>query len=143
MVKVDVEYTGDLHCRAVHGPSGGTLETDAPADNQGKGEAFSPTDLMGTALATCIGTILGIQARTKGWALEGMRLSVEKHMATEGPRRIARLPLDIVMPIDLDAEGRAQVDRAAHTCPVHRSLHPDIDAPIRFHWPDGSVTGDA
>lgn len=140
VVRVTVDYLGDLHCVARHGPSGATLETDAPIDNHGKGEAFSPTDLLGTALATCIGTILGILARHQGWDFTGMHLEVEKHMATSGIRRIARLPLDIHMPVDLDPKNRVQVELAAQSCPVYRSLRPDIEAPIRFHWPDGAVT---
>ena len=85
MVKVTVEYRGDLHCVAKHGPSGAALETDAPVDNQGKGEAFSPTDLVGAALGSCMATIMGIYARANGIPLEGMRLEVTKEM-TPSPR---------------------------------------------------------
>src|SRR5271156_5850813 len=98
MVKVSVEYQGDLHCRAQHGPSGATLDTDAPVDNQGKGEAFSPTDLVGTALGSCMATIMGIYARKNGIPLEGMRIEVTKEMTPSPPRRIARLVTDIWMP---------------------------------------------
>ena len=135
MVEIDVQYGGGLRCTATHGPSGATLHTDAPADNHGKGESFSPTDLVATALASCIGTILGIQAEKHGWDLAGMTLHVSKTMATEGTRRIARLPVDVHMPVDLSADDRTRAERAAGTCPVHKSLHPDIDAPITFHYP--------
>lgn len=136
MVQVETRYLGDLHCEAEHGPSGNTLVTDAPVDNRGRGEAFSPTDLIATSLGTCIATILGIQAQDLDLDLEGMRVTVEKHMV-EGPRRIARLQTNVWMPIALDQATRQRLERAAHGCPVHHSIHPDIDAPIVFHWPEG------
>ena len=137
MVAISVAYRGDLRCEAVHGPSGSRLETDAPADNQGKAERFSPTDLVATALATCIATILGILARRRGWDLRGMRLDIEKHMTAEGPRRIAHLPLTIHMPVALPEEDRRAAEQSAQGCPVLRSLHPDIAVEIAFRWPDG------
>jgi putative redox protein len=134
MVEITVDYTGGLRCLARHGPSGTTLETDAPRDNCGQGERFSPTDLVGAALAACIGTTLGIVAQRKGWNIEGMRLRVEKHMTTEGPRRIERLPVHVQMPAGFPADARAEAERIIHSCPVHRSLHPDIQAPITIDW---------
>lgn len=136
MVEITVKYVGDLSCEAKHGPSGCEVTTDAPVDNQGRGLSFSPTDLVATALASCMATILGIAARREGWALEGMRLRVEKHMAASGPRRIARLPVDIWMPIALPHAQRVEVERLARTCPVHQSVHPDIEIPLTIHWPD-------
>ena len=105
-VKVSCEYLGDLRVRAVHGPSGTTLVTDAPTDNHGKGESFSPTDLAGTALATCIATIMAIQARTLGIELKGMKLDVEKHMTAQPPRRIAKLDVAIFMPAGISKENQ-------------------------------------
>ena len=134
MVAIDLEYLGDLHCRAVHGPSGTVVETDAPKDNQGRGESFSPTDLVATALGGCILTILGIQARTLGLKLEGTTARVEKEMTTEGLRRIARLTVHVHVPVELDEVTKVKLERAAHTCPVHKSLHPEIEKPIEFTW---------
>jgi len=132
MVKVYIEYQGDLHCSARHGPSRATLQTDAPVDNQGKGEAFSPTDLVGTAMGTCMATIMGIYARQKGIALEGMRIEVTKEMTATPPRKIARLTTEIWMPAGL--ARHAGLEAAALTCPVHQSLHPDVEKPVQFHW---------
>lgn len=132
MVKVNVEYQGDLHCRAKHGPSGAALETDAPVDNHGKGESFSPTDLVATALGTCMATVMGIYARQKGIALEGMRIEVGKEMTQSPPRKIARLTVEIWMPGGL-ARNPA-LEQAALTCPVHQSLDPDMEKRVNFHW---------
>ena len=93
MVKIDVAYEGDLHTTCRHGPSGRELETDAPVDNQGRGESFSPTDLLATALGTCTLTVMGIVARREGWKLEGARSRVEKHMVADPVRRVGRLVL--------------------------------------------------
>ena|SRR5687768_3936950 len=134
MTQVTVRYLGDLHCEATHGPSKATLITDAPVDNQGKGEAFSPTDLVGTALGTCIVTIMGIMARRHNWDLSGTTATVTKEMATAPLRRIARLAVDIHVPHDLPPDVRQRLEAGAHTCPVHQSLHPDIDAPLRFSY---------
>jgi len=131
MVKVTVEYKGDLHCAVTHGPSGATIETDAPLDNQGKGEAFSPTDLVGAAMGSCMATIMGIYARTKGIALEGLRIEVSKEM-TPPPRRIGRLTTDIWMPAGLARDPG--LEEAALTCPVHRSLAAEMEKPVNFYW---------
>lgn len=119
---------------ATHGPSGVAITTDAPVDNHGRGESFSPTDLCATALATCMATIMAIQARTLGLDLAGMKVRVEKQMSTQPPRRIARLPLEVWVPGVTDAKTRKQLERAAHACPVHQSLHPGIEKPVTFHW---------
>jgi uncharacterized OsmC-like protein len=132
MVKVTVEYQGDLHCSVKHGPSGAVLQTDAPVDNQGKGEDFSPTDLVGAAMGSCMATIMGIYARSHAIALEGMRIEVTKEMTPSPPRMIARLATDIWMPPGL-AQNPA-LEHAALTCPVHRSLHPSVEKPVNFHW---------
>jgi putative redox protein len=135
MVKIDTDYLGDLQCEATHTPSGVTLTTDAPEDNRGEGRSFSPTDLVATALGTCIATILGIQAQKHGFDLEGIEISVEKEMASN-PRRIDTLRTEVTMPIGLEEEMRERLERAARHCPVDESLHPDVDAPITFHWPE-------
>ena len=134
MVEITAVYQGELRCEATHGPSGNTLLTDAPVDNQGKGETFSPTDLVATALGTCMLTILGIVGQRHELDLAGARVRVEKHMATEGPRRIGRLPVTIEISNDPEAEVRQIVEKAILACPVHRSLHPDIDSPVKIVW---------
>jgi putative redox protein len=134
MVKIQVEYEGELHCKAVHGPSGAELNTDAPVDNQGRGESFSPTDLVATALGSCMLTVMGILARTLGIDIAGAKASVEKEMTSTAPRRIQSLRVRIEMPRGISPENRVKLERAAHTCPVHRSLHPDVEKPIEFVW---------
>ncbi|MBM3988774.1 MAG: OsmC family protein [Planctomycetes bacterium] len=132
MVKIQIRYAGDLRCHATHGPSSVTLSTDAPVDNQGRGESFSPTDLVATALGSCMLTIMGIVARRHGWDLSGAGVEVEKSMVATGVRRIGSLGVVIRVPANLDAAARAALENAAHTCPVHKSLHPDIQIPVRF-----------
>lgn len=134
MVAMEMEYQGGLHCKAVHGPSGTALNTDAPKDNQGRGESFSPTDLVGTALGTCILTTMGIMARTLDVDLAGATASVEKEMTSAGPRRIQSLAVRIHIPGAVSAENRDKLERAARACPVHKSLHPDVQMPLEFTW---------
>ena len=134
MVSIALEYEGDLHCRAVHGPSGKELTTDAPKDNQGRGESFSPTDLVATALGSCMLTVMGIMARTLNVDITGATATVEKEMSAEPPRRIQRLAVSIHVPHAVSDEDKLKLERAAHTCPVHKSLHPEIDSPITFTW---------
>lgn len=133
-VKISCDYLGDLRTRATHGPSGSVLLTDAPVDNQGKGEAFSPSDLAATAVGTCILTILGIQAKSLDADFRGARVEVEKHMTTVPPRRIARLDIRITMPVGIPEEIRARLIRAAEACPVKQSLHPDIVIAMEWSW---------
>jgi len=135
MIKVSIEYEGGLRCKATHGPSGVSIQTDAPIDNQGKGALFSPTDLVATALGSCIATVLGIVAERKGWNLTGLRVEVIKEMTPSAPRRIAKLAADVWLPVTLPPADRELVERTACQCPVHHSLRPEIDAPIVFHWP--------
>jgi putative redox protein len=138
MVEIHTAYEGQLHCTAKHGPSGATLATDAPVDNHGRGESFSPTDLVATALGTCILTTMGIAARKHGWLLDGIRVQVQKHMTTTPPRRIARLPcvLDVPSAVAgaLSEQARAELEAAALGCPVKISLAEVIDVPIEFRW---------
>ena len=134
MVEIDITYEGDLRCTAVHGPSGTTMRTDAPKDNMGKGESFSPTDLIAAALGTCMMTIMGIAARRMGVDLTGTRVKVVKEMAAAPVRRIARLTVEISVPRAVTPEQRRQLESAAHTCPVSKSLHGDIEEVVTFHW---------
>ena len=134
MVPIQIEYSGDLHCSATHGPSGTALSTDAPKDNQGRGESFSPTDLVATALGTCILTTMGIVARNHGIDMTGATAVVEKDMTAVPTRRIGSLATKFHKPHDVADEHKQRLERAAHTCPVHKSLHPDVHAPIDFTW---------
>lgn len=134
MVKITGEYQGDLHCSARHEPSGNELATDAPKDNQGRGEAFSPTDLVATALGTCIATTMAIAARKHSVELRGLRFEVTKEMSTDTPRRIVRLATQVWMPIPKSHPAAGPLEGAARACPVHHSLHPNVDKPIVFHW---------
>jgi len=135
MVRIDVAYQGGLRCEATHGPSGQTLITDAPADNHGKGESFSPTDLVATALGTCIATIMGIVAEREKIDLADLRITVQKEMSAEPPRRIARLVTRIEMPKGLTEQQRAKLEKTAHTCPVHQTLQGKVDMPVEFVYP--------
>lgn len=134
MVAIQLEYQGDLHCKAVHGPSGAELTTDAPKDNQGRGESFSPTDLVATALGSCVLTIMGIVARTNNINIAGTTATVEKEMTSGPVRMIEKLTVRIHVPQRLSLEHQQKLERAAHTCPVHKSLHPDVQKPIEFTW---------
>jgi putative redox protein len=133
-VSITLDYTGGLRCLATHGPSGQQITTDAPTDNHGKGEFFSPTDLVATALASCMATIMSIKAQQKGYDLTGMKIHVEKHMSTTAPRRIVRLPLRLEMPLRADHPDRELLEATAHSCPVHHALSADIERPIEFVW---------
>jgi putative redox protein len=134
MVKISIRYEGDLRCAAAHGPSGRSLLTDAPVDNHGRGESFSPTDLVATALGSCMATIMGIAAERHQLDLRGTDIEVTKVMSVDGPRRIARLQTTIKVPLPPDHPQRALLENAALTCPVHKSLHPEIEKPVDFHW---------
>ena len=132
MTTIDSRYEGSLRCHSSHGPSASVLETDAPTDNQGKGERFSPTDLVATALSTCILTILGIVAERHDWPLQGATARVQKTMGAEAPRRIALLEVWISLPVGLSEQQRAVLQRAGESCPVKLSLEGAV--PIRLHW---------
>jgi putative redox protein len=134
MVEVTVRYEGDLRCTATHGPSHTTLQTDAPVDNMGKGESFSPTDLVATGLGTCILTILGIISQRHSIPIAGAAVSVTKVMTAQPPRRIARLGVTITIPQKLTDEQKQRLINAASTCPVKQSLHPDIEVPMHWNW---------
>jgi putative redox protein len=133
-VRIEVQYEGELHTTARHGPSGAVLETDAPKDNEGKGESFSPTDLLATALGTCMLTVMGILARRKDWDMKGARVSVDKDMVADPVRRVGHLTLRFELPAGVPEEARKPLERAAYTCPVHQSLHPDVKIETTFVW---------
>ncbi|MBA3962419.1 MAG: OsmC family protein [Chthoniobacterales bacterium] len=133
MVNISISYTGGLHCDALHGPSQAKIETDAPADNQGKGEAFSPTDLVAAALGTCIVTTMAIVAERHQVELKGMTVTVAKEMASD-PRRISRLTTEVHVPLPNDHPQRALLEKTALGCPVHRSLATEMERPTEFFW---------
>jgi putative redox protein len=130
-----VIYEGDLRTVATHLQSGTIIETDAPTDNQGRGERFSPTDIVSTALGTCMMTIMGIKARDMNVDLKGMKIDVRKIMKAD-PRRIGGIDLTFHFPKTLltDEKQRIILERAARTCPVIYSIHPDIDVNMEFNW---------
>jgi putative redox protein len=134
MVETTVVYEGDLHCRAKHGPSGAEMVTDAPLDNQGKGEAFSPTDLLGTAIGTCVLTIMGIYARRHSLALEGARAVVLKEMVTLPVRRIGKLTVAMTLPASIPAEHRKALEACAASCPVSASLRDDVEKVFTYTY---------
>ncbi|MHA3770040.1 OsmC family protein [Verrucomicrobiota bacterium sgz303538] len=133
-VRIDIAYQGDLRCAATHAPSGTQIFTDAPVDNHGRGESFSPTDLVATALGTCMMTVMGIFAQRHEIDLKGATVTVEKEMVSSPVRRIAKLTTEIRMPIPANHPQREALERAALTCPVHQSLLPDVEKPVRFIW---------
>lgn len=134
MVEINVEYEGELHCRLKHGPSGAEIVTDAPVDNQGKGAAFSPTDLLSAAVGSCMMTVMGIYARRQEIDLRGSRVRVRKEMVADPIRRVGRLEVVFDLPGHIDGARRAALENAAHTCPVERSLHPDVKVEITFRY---------
>ena len=134
MTSIQCHYQGQLRCLAVHGPSGSELDTDAPIDNNGKGERFSPTDLVATALAHCILTVMGIVAERHGLALEGATVRIEKTMTSGAVRKIALLEAWISLPASLDQQQQALLRRTAEACPVKASLAGAV--PMTLHWID-------
>ncbi len=130
-----VIYLGELRTEATHIKSGNQLITDAPTDNRGKGESFSPTDMVATALASCILTIMGIKATDMGLDIKGASASATKVMSSSGPRRIARIEVIIQMPAnDFSDVDKKKLEKAAHGCPVRRSLHPDTEEILTINW---------
>jgi uncharacterized OsmC-like protein len=136
MVPQSLQYLGELRCRVTHEASGVQLVTDAPTDNHGKGESFSPTDLLVSALVSCQITTMGIAARAEGIPLDGTRVYAEKHMSADPPRRVARVVVRIEFPDGLNAQQRSRVEHIARTCPVALSVHPAIQIDLSFHYPD-------
>lgn len=128
-----VKYLGELRTESTHLKSGTTIFTDAPVDNHGKGEAFSPTDLVANSLATCMLTVMGIKAESLGVDFTGATAEVTKVMGTE-PRRIIEIDVVFTMGIQVDEKTKTILERTAYTCPVHQSLHPEIKKEITFKW---------
>jgi putative redox protein len=134
MVEIKVRYSGSKKCDLQH-PEGATLRTDAPKDIGGDASAFSPTDLVASGLASCILTTMAMFGERHGIDLTGATATVEKHMSQPpAPRRIARLPVVVTLPASVPTEMRERLERVGHTCPVHASLHPEVDAPITYHY---------
>jgi len=127
-------YAGHLRTEATHVASGTIIQTDAPTDNHGRGEAFSPTDLVSTALGACMMTIIGIVAERHQWNLVDSTFTIVKHMSTEPPRRIAQIDVTFRLPASLSPSDRTLLERSAHTCPVTLSLHPDVKQNVVFEY---------
>jgi uncharacterized OsmC-like protein len=126
-------YNGSLRCAATHLQSGAIVETDAPTDNMGKGERFSPTDLVCVALATCIITTIGIKAAEHDISVDNTKLEVAKYMVAN-PRRIGKIYVKVHFPIVPSEKMRIIFENLGKTCPVHRSIHPDVELQIEYHW---------
>lgn len=135
-----ISYLGQLRTECTHIKSGNTFITDAPTDNQGKGEAFSPTDLCATSLASCILTIMGIAARNHGIDMTGAEAELHKTMAAD-PRRISQIDIQVTMPqtIHYSEKEKIILSKAAEHCPVHMSLHPELKINIEFKWMTASI----
>ena len=131
-VQIEVQYDGDLHCTVTHGPSGDRFPTDAPVDNQGRGEHISPTDLVAASMGSCMLTIMGIAARARGIDMEGARARVVKSMSAVPRRHISNLEVEIALPAGLDAKSRAVLERVADGCPVRASLGPGTRVELSF-----------
>lgn len=113
MVEINTVYEGGLHCKAVHKPSGVTIETDAPVDNRGKGESFSPTDLLATSLAVCYLTTMGIAAEDREINMKGATCRIEKHMSSDAPRRVVKLVAEIIFPAGIPFDKRGILEAVA------------------------------
>ena len=131
MSKANIVYQNNLRTEAEHIASGEKIITDAPVDNNGKGEAFSPTDLVATALGACMITIMAISGNKYDIDMSGTNASVKKIMGSD-PRRISEISIDINMNKNIEEKDRKRLERSALTCPVHKSLHPDLEKKIRF-----------
>jgi putative redox protein len=134
MVRISIDYQGDLHCAVRHEPSGTSFETDAPRDNQGRGESFSPTDLVATALGSCMATTMAIVCRRVGVELAGFHVTVDKEMTSEGPRRISRLTVHVHFPFARTDEIGPLLEKTAVTCPVYLSISDVMEKAVEFHW---------
>ena len=134
MVRISAVYEGGLRCRLTHGPSGKTLDTDAPKDNLGKGESFSPTDLAASALVSCMLTTMAIYGQKNSIELSGAHADVTKEMSADAPRRIVRLAVNIQMPKNIPPDQRAALEKIALNCPVTKSLDPQIEMPVKFQY---------
>ena len=134
MVEIRIDYEGQLRCTSQHMPSSTKIETDAPVDNKGRGESFSPTDLVATALGSCMATVIGITADQKSIDVRGMRVVVQKEMSADLPRRIDQIIVEMFMPLSESHPDRRVLQSAALSCPVQHSIHPDIKVDLTWHW---------
>ncbi len=134
MVEMKLVYEGGLHTNAEHGPSGARVETDAPIDNQGKGEAFSPTDLLAASLGSCMLTTMAIVGDRNGWKLDGARARVEKHMEMKPRRRVGRVVVELDLPSGFSQDERAKLEETARGCPVATSLSSDVRIDLTLRW---------
>ena len=128
------KYSGELRTHSVHTQSGETYITDAPTDNEGKGQAFSPTDIVATSLANCMMTIMGIVSKRKGLIIEGTEAKIDKFMGTD-PRRITEIKIDFYFPVNFSEDERKLLEKSALNCPVAKSLSSDLKQNIEFHYP--------
>lgn len=126
-------YRGEKHCDLTHGPSGVQISTDAPKDNHGRGEAFSPTDLLSISLGSCILTTMAIHSEKDGVDLKGAHATVTKEMTTS-PRRVGEIAVDLHLPATVSPEWRVKFQDIVHTCPVSRSLHPDVRVNVSLNY---------
>lgn len=136
MVPISLRYDGNLICRVTHDPSAASFITDAPLDNGGKASSFSPTDLLATSLLSCIVTTMALVAERKGFVLSGMTGAIEKHMVSAPDRRVGKLVVTLHMPRGLTADQRTLLERVAKTCPVRKSISPDIDVVETYVYAD-------
>lgn len=136
MVSYHIVYSGQLRCEATHDPSKVKIVTDAPVDNHGLGESFSPTDLVATGLGVCILTTIGIAVQKEHIDLDGSRVYVEKHMSSDPPRRIAKIVVRIEFVPGVPKDRRPHFEEIARTCPVAKSIHPDILVDLQLLYPD-------
>lgn len=133
MATCEISYLGELHNELKHSASGAAVCTDAPVDNHGKGESFSPTDLMCGAMAACMSTIMGIYAQQNNLDLKGLAIAVTKRMSAN-PRRIAKIETSITVPLPCDTPHKEALEQCVLGSPAMRSLHPDIEVPITWNW---------
>jgi len=138
MVPITIVYKHQLHCASTHDPSGATLTTDAPKDNFGNGESFSPTDLVTTALGSCMITTMGIiiQKEHLPINIDDTKIALEKHMSIDAPRRIVKLVAKLSFPAGIPLEYRARLQEIGDTCPMVKSLHPDIALDVHYIFQD-------
>jgi putative redox protein len=134
MATAETIYIGELRTEAIHSLSGSKLITDAPPDNQGKGEYFSPTDLVATALGSCMVTIMGIASRAHDFNIDGAKMIITKIMTSEPPRRIAEIVIDLTFPMDYTEKVKKIIEHAVKNCPVALSLHPDVKQTVTLHY---------
>ena len=134
MVKMNIVYEGDLRSKLTHEQSGAVIYTDAPKDNHGKGEAFSPTDLVAVGLGSCMLTVMGIAASRHAIDLKGAKVDVQKEMVTTPQRRIGSINVILNMPNSIPEDKRKMLEHTAHTCPVHKSLHPEVKVAVEFRY---------